>query len=67
MGQLFFSGDGSALTKPEDVIPLLAEKKHWREGRSAYEAAYSWFDAQDVPPAIRAVSKPIQRSLNLSS
>ena len=57
MDQLFFSGDGTPLTKPEDVILLLGEKKHWREGRSAYEAAYSWFDAHDVPPAVRAVIK----------
>jgi hypothetical protein len=55
MNQYFFSADGSPLIKPEDVIPLLAKEKHWREGRSAYEVAYSWFDAQDVPCAIRSV------------
>jgi DNA helicase-2/ATP-dependent DNA helicase PcrA len=45
MRQIFFSGTGVPLAKPEDIIPLLGKKIHWREGRSAYEAAYSWFDA----------------------
>jgi hypothetical protein len=53
---LFFGGDGRVLSAPEDVIPLLAKKeKQWRERRSAYETAYSWFDAQDVPSAIRSL------------
>jgi hypothetical protein len=56
MGHLFVAGDGSPLAKPEDVIPFLGRgAKHWRAGYSAYEAAYSWLDARDVPPAVRAV------------
>jgi hypothetical protein len=41
MRQIFFSGTGVPLAKPEDIIPLLGKKIHWREDRSAYEAAYS--------------------------
>jgi hypothetical protein len=56
MTHLFFSGIGTPLHKPEDVIPLLARKdKHWKKGRSAYELAHSWFTAQGVPEAIRAI------------
>jgi len=29
---------------------LAKKEKHWKEGRSAYEAAYSWFTAKDVSP-----------------
>jgi quercetin dioxygenase-like cupin family protein len=52
---MFFSQSGTPLERPEDVIPLLADPGHWRKGRSAYEAAFSWFDAGDVPEAIRRV------------
>jgi len=53
MARLIFGPDGSALEKPEDVIRFLAEATHWKIGRSAYEAAQSWFAAQDLPAAIR--------------
>lgn len=52
---LFFANDGTALTRSEDVIPFLGKSIHWREGRSAFEAANSWFDAGGVPPAVSAV------------
>jgi hypothetical protein len=47
--------DGSLLSKPEDVIPSLGKSYHWKQGRSAFEAAYSWWMAQDVPAEIRRV------------
>jgi hypothetical protein len=53
MARLLFGPDGSALEKPEDVIRFLAEATHWKIGRSAYEAAQSWFAAQGLPEAIR--------------
>ena len=52
---LFVSGDGTPLLDPKDVIPLLAKETHWREGRSAYEAANSWFDANGIPPSVFGV------------
>jgi hypothetical protein len=57
MTALFFSGKGSPLSKPEDVIQLLGKKeKHWKEKYSAYETAHSWFTAQGLlPPSIRAI------------
>jgi hypothetical protein len=55
MKHLFFGTDGTALTKPDDVIPFLGNSTHWRAGRSAYEAAHSWFNAQDIPPSVRRV------------
>lgn len=56
MAQLFFGGDGKPLLKPEDVICYLAKReKHWKEGRSAYELAYSWFTANDIPRDIREI------------
>jgi hypothetical protein len=56
MSQLFFGGDGVALSKPEDVIPFLGKGPlHWKKGRSAFETAHSWFSAQGLPSAIRTV------------
>jgi hypothetical protein len=56
MSQLFFGPNGSCLNKPEDVINFLGKgKEHWKEGRSAYEAAYSWFSVKDLPPCIREI------------
>jgi hypothetical protein len=52
---LFFAGNGVPIAEPTDVRKYLGKPYHWREGRSAYEAANSWFDARDVPPAIRSV------------
>jgi hypothetical protein len=53
---IFFGPDGSPLEKPEDVIQFLGRgEKHWREGRSAYEVAHSWFTARDLPFSIRRV------------
>jgi hypothetical protein len=57
MDQSLFCRDGSPLTKPEDLIPFLADEKQWREGRSACETAYSWFDAKGIPQAVAAVIK----------
>lgn len=51
-----FGRDGVALARAEDVIPLLGMPSHWREGRSAYETAHSWFDcAGSLPPAIASL------------
>jgi hypothetical protein len=56
MPQLFFGRDGTALMKPEDVRPFLGKPQlHWKKGFSAFEVAHSWFDAEDLPPAIRAL------------
>ncbi len=56
MAQLFFGGDGKPLSKPEDVIPYLGKREaHWKAKYSAYETAHSWFAANDLPPAIRAI------------
>lgn len=43
------------LLRPEDVIPHLGKPTHWKEGRSAKAVAESWFRANDLPPAVRAV------------
>jgi hypothetical protein len=52
-GPSLFGGDGVAMARAEDVIPFLGMPGHWREGRSAYETAHSWFDcAGSLPPAI---------------
>jgi hypothetical protein len=52
-GASLFGSDGLAMVRAEDVIPFLAMPSHWREGRSAYETAHSWFDcAGSLPPAI---------------
>jgi Domain of unknown function (DUF6946) len=56
--QLFFGPNGSPLHKPTDVIEFLGKKEeHWKEERSAYQAAYSWFTANDLPPSIRDILK----------
>lgn len=53
----FFSGTGELLFEPGDVIPYLGRKeKHWKEGRSAFEATHAWFGAKgDIPKSIRTV------------
>jgi hypothetical protein len=72
MTAIFFGGDGSPLSKPEDVIPLLGkQEKHWKERYSAYETAHSWFAAQmqgRLPPSIRAIldTSPIFAAAKLS-
>lgn len=43
------------LLKAEDVIPHLGKPTHWKQGRSAKAVADSWFQANDVPPRVRAV------------
>jgi hypothetical protein len=43
------------LLTPEDVIPHLGKPTHWKQGRSAKAVAESWFAANDIPPAVRAV------------
>ena len=43
------------LLKPEDVIPHLGKPTHWKQGRSAKAVADSWFQADDIPPRVRAV------------
>ncbi len=51
----FFGGSGIPLANAEDVKTLLAQEYQWKEHRSAFEAANSWFDADGIPPSIRAV------------
>ncbi len=56
MASIFFGGDGKPLSKPEDVIRYLGKREaHWKAKYSAYETAHSWFAANDLPPAIRAI------------
>lgn len=43
------------LKAPEDVIPHLGKPTHWRQGRSAKAVADSWFAANGLPFAVRAV------------
>lgn len=43
------------LLTPEDVIPHLGKPTHWKQGRSAKAVADSWFQANDLPPRVRAV------------
>lgn len=53
---LFFCGIDTPISKPEDIIPFLGRGPlHWREGRSAYETAYSWFGSKDIPATIRNI------------
>lgn len=39
----------------EDVKKHLGHVNHWKQGRSAKSVADCWFQANDLPPAIRAV------------
>lgn len=39
----------------EDVKKHLGHSSHWKQGRSAKSVADCWFQANDLPPAIRAV------------
>jgi hypothetical protein len=56
MDPLFFGTDGSPLSKPEDVRRFLGKPDlHWKKGRSAYETAYSWFTAGDLPNSLRQI------------
>jgi hypothetical protein len=58
MVQPLFGPDGSSLSKPEDVIKFLGrQEEHWKEKRSAYETAYSWFMAEGLPFPIRDILK----------
>jgi hypothetical protein len=44
------------LRRPEDIIDHLgAGEDHWKRGRSAYELAYSWFEANGIPASVQAV------------
>lgn len=44
------------LLKPEDVIPHLGKGElHWRDGYSAKSVCVSWFNANDIPSAVRSV------------
>lgn len=43
------------LLRPEDVIPHLGKPSHWKQGRSAKAVSDSWFQANDLPPRVRAV------------
>jgi hypothetical protein len=55
VAQLVFTSDGAPLSKPEDVIGSLAKQEpYWKEKYCVYETAHSWFQAQDLPKAIRA-------------
>jgi hypothetical protein len=43
------------LLAAEDVIPHLGKPYHWKQGRSAKSVADCWFQANDIPLAIRAL------------
>ena len=53
MSRFFYAHE---IRKPADVIPHLAQQeRHWRKGYSAYELAYSWVNAGDIPANVRSV------------
>ena len=52
------------LRKPEEVIPHLGKKYHWRQGYSAKAVADSWFLANDVPLKVRSVLNQNEQFLN---
>jgi hypothetical protein len=55
VAQLVFASNGKPLSKPEDVIGSPGEQEqYWKEKYCVYETAHSWFEAQDLPKAIRA-------------
>jgi hypothetical protein len=43
------------LRAADDVIPHLGKPQHWKQGRSAKSLADCWFQANDIPPKVRAV------------
>lgn len=52
MAQLFYHA--TDIQKPEDVIPHLAkQERDWRKGRSAYELAHAWVEADGIPAPVR--------------
>ncbi len=53
MSRFFYAHE---ITEPEDLIPYLArQERHWKKGCSAYELAYSWLSADDIPVPVRSV------------
>lgn len=44
-----------AIEKPDEIIPRLGKKEHWKKGRSAYELSTSWMQAKGFPPSVKAV------------
>jgi hypothetical protein len=57
-----------SLMVPEDIIDHLGRgQDHWKPGRSAYELAYSWYDAGGIPPTVRALldSQPLYRGAQM--
>ena len=54
------SGFYISARRPEDIIPRLGKGElHWKKGRSAYELAYHWMGAGEIPPSIRSILAPI--------
>jgi hypothetical protein len=52
---LFFASDGSPLSGAQDAITLLAgDAATALENEVAYQTAHSWFDANDLPVAVRS-------------
>ena len=43
------------LRRPEDVIPHLGERYHWKQGRSAKALADFWWDSVVLPTSIQAI------------
>jgi hypothetical protein len=61
MPNLFFDQNENELSKPEDVKWLLADpERQWVEKFSAYETAYSWFDAQGIPKSIQSILRTME-------
>lgn len=57
-----------ALKTPEDIIDHLGSgEDHWKPGRSAYELAYSWYEAGGIPATVQAVldTVPLYRSAQM--
>jgi hypothetical protein len=41
---------------PAEIIPRLGkQERHWKKGRSAYELATAWMEANDLPPPVRNI------------
>ncbi len=56
MSRFYAAASLTALTRPEDTRPFLADpKRHWKKGYSAYELATSWIGAADIPAPVRDV------------
>lgn len=52
MTKFFCKDSNSNITNPEEVAPFLKKKDQWKKGRSAYELAHKWMDADGIPDQV---------------